>query len=318
MDQQQEAVYAFTTYKNYLVGLSYLIDLLHPDYSSIKISLKEVQGRTGADQDRIRKLLFNSWNSEALLNLPRFLDEDFIKFSNHWSPVQSYYALYLATRALIVARGMEEAGSTHETTLNICAHNFSDQKIFPEPWNHICCQSGTFKGLPEGFTEEALNSQENPYFFKTDQNKLTCSYIQFLKTTRDRMVRERCEEWKVNNPTRRGVRRNLPAGKKEEIDSSVRNISFLDCFYRLRIRSNYKDVDMFMLGSGTYDSRNYLDALCNITDKTLFILESYISKSIGAQAMASIIEQYKGATTNISFVTEGTAGITKRPPSLLN
>lgn len=317
MDQERyKAAYGFATYKNYLTGFSYLIDLLYPDYNSLAPSLKDIQGKPDADTKRIRKLLFNSWNSEALLNLPRFLNEDFIKFSNHWSPVQSYYGLYLATRALIVARGIEAAG-THDATLKICAHNFSDQKIFPEPWNYICCENGTYEYLPAGFIEQVINSQENPYFFRKDRDRLINNYKQFLKTTRDRIIDEKCEDWKSKNPTMTGPRKKLPSGKRSEIDSLTRNISFLDCFYRLRTRSNYKDVDIFILGSGIQDSKNYLDALCNITDKTLFILESYILKSIGTKPMKEIVNQYKAAT-NISFVVDETAGISKRYRSLFN
>ncbi len=308
--ERQAAIYGFTTYKNYLSGLSHLIDLLHPSYQSITTSLKEIEVRPGIDVSKIRKLLFNSWNSEALLNLPKFLDEDFIKFSNHWSPVQSYYAQYLATRALIVGRAMD-AGGTHETTLNICAHNFTDQKIFPEPWNYICGTGPSYKNLPDDLVESDINSQENPYFFRRERDKLVCNYRQFLKTTRERMVEEKADEWKSRNPTTAGVRTRLPGGKRAEIDSSTRRVSFLDCFYRLRTRSNYKDVDIFILGSNAQDSVSYLNALCNITDKTLFVLESHIARSIGLEDMKNLVQQYKLAT-NIDFVAKGTAGIAKR------
>lgn len=308
--ETQAAVYGFTTYKNYLSGLSYLMDLLHPAYQSITSSLKEVQASRDVDVDRIRKLLFNSWNSESLLNLPKFLDTDFIKFSNHWSPVQSYYALYLAARGLIVARRMD-AGRTHEKTLNICAHNFIDQKLFPAPWNYLSGGRGVFKNLPRDLIELVINSQENPFFFKKDRDRLICNYRQFLKTTRDRMVDEKAEEWKEGHPTPAGTRLRLPSGKRDEIDTSMRDVSFLDCFYRLRTRSNYKDVDIFILGSSERDSVNYLESLCNVTDKTLFIFESYIARSIGRKEMLGLIEQYKTAT-NIDFVSNGVVGVTKR------
>ena len=79
-DSTQEARHGFVTYKNYLVGFSYLLNLLHQDYYSIANNLEKIRFSKDADLERIRKLLFNSWNSETLLNLPRFLNKDFIKF----------------------------------------------------------------------------------------------------------------------------------------------------------------------------------------------------------------------------------------------
>lgn len=310
-DEIENARYGFSAYKNYLAGLSFLIDSSYQDYSSILASLKNIRLRHGSDTNKIRSLLFNSWNSEALLNLPKFLDEGFVKFSNHWSPVQSYYAIYLALRALITAREIGAKGD-HRTTLQVCVSNFIiTEKLFPKPWNIICSYESSFKNLPCGFQHCDLNIQENPYHFRDDENKLINNFRMFLKTTRERVIDEKANNWKRKNPTKRGARMKLPKGKRAELDVHTRDLSFLDCFYRLRTRSNYRDVDIFILGSDTYDSRKYLDSLCNITDKTLFVLESYIAQSVGVSQLQKWINQYKTAT-QINFVQQEVAGITRR------
>jgi hypothetical protein len=307
----ENARYGFSAYKNYLAGLSFLIDSSYQDYPSILTSLKNIRSQHGPDVNKIRSLLFNSWNSEALLNLPKFLDEEFVKFSNHWSPVQSYYAIYLALRGLIIARGIGAKGD-HSTTLQVCVSNFIiGQKLFPKPWNILCSCRGDFKNLPTDFQHCDLNIQENPYHFRNDENKLINNFRMFLKTTRERVIDEKADDWKIKNPTRRGARMKLPKGKRVELDANTRDLSFLDCFYRLRTRSNYRDVDIFILGSNTYDSRKYLDSLCNITDKTLFVLESYIIQSVGVGQLQEWIGQYKNAT-QIDFVQKDLAGITRR------
>jgi len=76
-----------TAYKNYLLSFSYLLNLLYPDYKSIFTKLKNVRPKSNTEAERVRSLLLNSWNSELLLNLPLLFQEDFLKFSNHWSPV---------------------------------------------------------------------------------------------------------------------------------------------------------------------------------------------------------------------------------------
>ncbi len=288
-DETELARYGFSTYKNYLLGLSYFMDLEYPDDRNIYSSIPSLLSIRNMDTSHIRRLLFNCWSSETLLNLPRFLDVDFIKFSNHWSPVQSYYAMYLAVRALIVSRNISARGD-HTTTLNVCVSNFiNNQRIFPGPWSYLNGLGGNDLNFPDDFTKLDLSIQQNPYFFRTDRNLLLSNYSLFLKTTRDRLFEEKIEIWKSNNPTHHGQRLRLPPGKRKEIDQSTRATSFLDCFYRLRTRSNYRDVDIFILGSGQQEARNYLDALCNITHKTLVMLESHLCSSIGKDQFILII-----------------------------
>lgn len=241
---QENAQFGFTTYKNYLLAISYLLD----DYSSIHGKLKDIQQKQNLDLSKIKSLLMNSWNSELLLNFPSLLNEDFLKFSNHWSPVQSYYAIYLACRALIVAKGFQAKGD-HATTLEIIVSNFIQmEKLFPHPWNILFDARG-YTNILNGVALTIINCLENPYHFRSDQNKLCSSLCMFLKTTFERIIEEKCSEWKEKHPIKNRPRKRLPPGIKQTIVNKQRKVSIFDCFYRLRIRSNYKDVDIFILGS---------------------------------------------------------------------
>lgn len=60
-------------------------------------------------REEIKKLLFNSWNTEIVLALPASISTEFIKYANHWSPVQAYYALYLALQAYFRSIGLQAA-----------------------------------------------------------------------------------------------------------------------------------------------------------------------------------------------------------------
>lgn len=298
----EAAHYGFITYKNYLLGLNYLLDSIYPDYPSIVTQLKSVQPRTDIDLQKVRGLLLNSWNSELLLNFPDLLQDDFLKFSNHWSPVQSYYSIYLAFRALIVAKNINARGD-HTTTLQVIVSNFiQGEKLLPLPWALLCNNKG-FQNLPQNILPNQINPLKNPYHFHTNQKRLWNLLYLFTKTTRERIIEEKCQEWKDKNPTKRGRRKKLPAGQREKIAQGLRPVSIFDCFYRLRIRSNYKDVDIFILGSTTPETKHYFDALCNITDKTLFLIENYLWKYLGKKTMDNIINEYQQADT---------LGVTKR------
>ena len=74
--------------------------------------------------------------------------------------------------------------------------------------------------------------------------------------------------------------------------TSTRPTFIFDCFYRLRIRSNYQGVDIFILGSSVPETKYYFQAICNITDKTLFVLEKYLWDCLGKNTMTDIVNKY--------------------------
>jgi hypothetical protein len=296
LNNLEDARHGFTTYKNYLLSLNYLMSLIYPDYPEILAKLKNVQRNSNVDIGRVRDLLLNSWNSEVLLNFPGLLKNDFLKFSNHWSPVQSYYSIYLALRALIIAKNFDARGD-HTTTLQVVVSNFiKGEKLLPLPWGLLLDNQG-FQNLPEDVSPRQINPLENPYYFRSDQNRLCDSLCLFLKTTRKRVIEEKCQDWKGKHPTRKGPRKRLPAGQRKKIVQKTKAISTFDCFYRLRIRSNYKDVDIFILGSSAPETKYYFDALCNITDKTLFVIETYLYRYLGKKNMEQTISEYQQADT---------------------
>jgi len=286
----------FTTYKNYLLSLNYLLQLLYPNYESILSTLKDIRPKPDSDFNRVRSLLMNSWNSELLLNLPFLFQEDFLKFSNHWSPVQSYYSIYLSLRALIVAKNMGARGD-HSTTLQVVSSNFiQGEKIIPYPWN-ILLDCSNYCCIREASTVSFINPLENPFYFRKNLNKLQDSVCLFIKTTRERIIKEKCQEWKESHPLKNRPRKRLKQGVKKTISKSTRPISIFDCLYRLRIRSNYQDVDIFILGSSVPETKHYFSAICNITDKTLFVLEKFLFDCLGKTNMNKIIDEYLKSDT---------------------
>lgn len=292
LDNSKDARYGFATYKNYLLSFSYLLNLLYPNYGILPTNLKKIQPKFNINIDRVRSLLLNSWNSELLLNLPSLLKEDFLKFSNHWSPVQSYYSMYLSLRALILSKNINARGD-HATTLRIVSSNFiQGEKIFPFPWN-ILLGSSSFQGMQGSSSSiKSINTLENPFYFRNNLNKLQDSICLFIRTTRERIIKEKCQAWKECNPLKNKPRKRLSPGIKNSISKSTPPTSVFDCFYRLRIRSNYKDVDIFILGSSSPENRHYFNALCNITDKTLFVIETYLCRYLGRKKIFVIINDY--------------------------
>jgi hypothetical protein len=296
LNKSEDAHRRFTAYKNYLLSFNYLLNKLYPDYKSLTANLKRIQTKSSIDYKRIHSLLLNSWNSELLLNLPSLFQEDFLKFSNHWSPVQSYYSIYLSLRALIVAKNISAKGD-HATTLRVISSNFiQGEKIIPFPWSILLDCSG-FQGIKGKSVISPISPLENPFYFRNNLDKLQDSFCLFIKTTRERIIKEKCQEWKDHNPIKNKPRKRLAPGVKNSISKATRPTSIFNCLYRLRIRSNYQDVDIFILGSSAPETKRYFQALCNITDKTLIVLEKLLCDCLGIKEVNNIVDEYLKSDT---------------------
>ena len=87
------------------------------------------------------------------------------------------------------------------------------------------------------------------------------------------------------------------AAERARLVSSFRPTSFFDALYRIRARSNYRDVDSFAFGTTTVAAAQELHiALAEVIYQTLFMLELVIARSIGKRDFSSIVRQFLGST----------------------
>ena len=304
IEESLDSKKGFVTFKNYLLGLSYLIDNLHPTYQALESSIEELAINPSVDANSLRKMLFNSWNTELLLLAPTLFTKELIKYSNHWAAVQCYYSIYLSIRALFQAKGLQ-VEERHEKALEAIQGQILMNSIVPAPWNLLLTHDG-YKNLPATKLEKCSNL-ENPYFFQTNTAKLWNCPMRFIKTTRELEIEKRSIRWKKKNQ-----RKKLPKGKDAEIDRDIRPFSIFDCLYRLRIRSNYEEADMY-ISSAEFEAENYIEAICNITDKTLFVVERQILSLIGKEKMLSFVNAFTSRQKDTSSIFENAeTGIFRR------
>jgi hypothetical protein len=92
---QEEAT--FRTYLNYLVAWARYIEEEYPEKSDLVKAVFNLRGvqrikrNKGFDSEKLFKLLRNAWFTEIQLLLNGG-DAEFMRYSNHWAPVQAYYA----------------------------------------------------------------------------------------------------------------------------------------------------------------------------------------------------------------------------------
>lgn len=270
----------FRTYVNYIRVLGSFLEkeALSKIESLIKSDeYNKIQAKKNSKD--ISKLLRNVWFTEVKILLDSE-DEDFIAVSNHWMCVKVYYCLYLTMRVFFLAKN-RDIKEAHSSILKEISLEMKQGKLFPEPWSILCKnierKNSDFDNLP---ADVEINHSES--CLKKDQDFYN-SFTRFLKTTRTRLIEKKYKE--------------LGKGKKKakkQINSELYPTSIFDCLYRLRIRSNYEDADLFLLSeSSDEDVFAFNKGMRNICYYTMFLLESLIAKHISRNEYAKIILEFE-------------------------
>jgi hypothetical protein len=290
---QEEKV--FTTYRNYAAAFLVLIEHGYPTVGEQKETLERVLDRStaqpGLDVGKICQLLTGAWSTELLMTqFQQEGSEVAIKYANVWSPVQSYYAIYLAGTAWLESLGISPRD--HRATLNALTNRLAEVTCYP--WNVTCA------GIPRasdisfvGLAHPNFGSVSNlaiPRDFETAEMLLAKA----LKTTRDGLIDERGERWKKEHPLRGGRKRtNLPSGKRDELASRLKPTSILHFLQRARLRTNYKEADAFVTGSiDMPNARHFYEAQVSLTTRTLLLFEALIGSRFGAAFVQSAATRF--------------------------
>ena len=308
--EQPEEFFSFETYKNYLQSLKLYVTRRYgipPACFAAMKATSTCQGilsgkhpglPPGIKTDDIKKLLFNAWNTELVLVLPATISPDFVKYANHWSPVQAYYAVYLALQAYFRS-SLEQTPKDHAATMNCVAEQIRSHNLFPPFWNVICegaptPQGAKYTDLPAGITIKQINPLTTPA-----ANDFWDWYGMLLRTTRKRQFEKKLKEAGNQFRTKKGTRRKrFTPQHKAQVLATLRPTTLFDFLYRVRIRSNYEDADTFILGTmTTADAQEFNEALCLLTATTLFLLELHIAARLGSQEIRCTIDEFMQADT---------------------
>lgn len=283
----------FRTYLNYLLSISTFIGNSKDNPKTIIQNV--IQSRTfsniqGKDCDikKIGLLFRNAWFTEIQINIFSQFNE-FISYSNHWTPVQTYYSLYLALRAYFTSTG-QDVSREHASNLKAIGEEIKRRpSLFPQPWSIICV------GNPENSIPELLNLPKGVTISKV--SSLTSSfripfwnsYALFLKTTRKRQIETLCNDWKI----RLRKKRICPFEKKKFIEN-LSPTTLFHILYRLRIRSNYADADSFLLSDQNIDDAiSFHSALLNIGWYSLLVLELLVARHIGKRKFDCLVGDFR-------------------------
>jgi hypothetical protein len=330
-DREDELVRRFRVTLNYLQDLSYylrhsygppkkLYGGLAAELATHRPYLKLQRRQLGAESmGQIQRHLEIAWVTELVLRMPAVVGEGrAFRVTNAWAPVHSYYAVNMALQAWFDANGMRGLTDDHTATLRAISAQIQDRDLFPLPWS-LLCEGNPFKrggcsytneptpswcskkievlsipvGLPGGFSEADFFARMGTW----------------LRTTREARLRAREEEWKQKNN-----RSKMDSKLRKRNAANLHPTSIFDCLWRMRIRSNYRSVETYLVKFvSDEDAKLYHRALATTTRATLCLLESYVARMIGANAYKTMADDF------VDQDRHGLAGQTvgRRLPSVL-
>lgn len=229
----------------------------------------------------IKRFLFIGWNTEYLCNLNNDRETEILKINNHWKPIQSYYAVYSIGEAL--AHCIDGYNPESHTACIRKLNVYLVEHVKIEPW------SFAYKGTRrKGFEQVNFPAGIKPV------SALKRSAVQplemlatCLKAEHDNLIEGYDPKPLTKAQKKAGMKRKL----KKDHDPGYTTV--LDFLYRLRIKSNYKDAEIFIAQAPDHLIKGFSDNLSFMVNATALLFESIIALRIGFENLEKIMNEYR-------------------------
>jgi hypothetical protein len=253
------------------------------------------------DFDQVRRSLGNAWGTELLLALSgRYLaDDEAVRIANNWAVVQTYYVVYHASQALAVAKGSPRP-SSHPKTQGQFGSFWIDRTLDLSPWS-LGVNSSGYLNCPAGAT---IDDSLHAWTACGPTTSLSIAAKAYRTTLNDKLTERRNDERGKKRAAIRKAwdddeRERLARGRKSRapktfplprltpaerlaVDKRVPSVGLIHYLYRLRIKTNYVDSEMFTEGpQHEADSQIVHRDVQYITSSTLLLHETRIKHLVG-------------------------------------
>ncbi len=299
----QDAPYALQTYYCYVRAWAEKIKTLYGQPAECFDNMREamnrlksiqkIQGGRTLDKNIVAAYTRGRLTLKAMETFPIGKKGELAPVANLWLPVQAYYAIHGLGLAAMLSLG-QDMPKDHRTFRAA----FSDitEKFFPDPFKAKCCggpndQQFVFLNLNATIKKVKLQSNlSNPKYADTE-----CLLGKCLSTTRKRLLETLFNKERYNKVRRGKTRRNISKKAKQNIADNLHGTSVVDFLYRMRIRSNYEEPDIYLYASDqqTDEAVKHYSDLLSLTQSIAHPLSFIIQKKIGKQTMDSIEAKFK-------------------------
>jgi|SRR5690625_170328 len=292
-----DALRAFHTYLNYLSAVE---QWAMTEFGSWRrygdacvLATRRLQGIRDPDMYWVGRFLKLAWNTEFLLHASDTRDPEIQRLNNHWAPVQAYYAIYCGCEAVAYLLDGERANS-HSKALRKVTEYFGRSGI--TPWNIVVAG-------PIGRTRNEASILNLPHGVVIPHN------LQRRGVDPLGMI-AKCVPAEHRNRVDENWSKKTSGCRKYQFDPG--DTSLLHFLYRLRVKANYRDVDIFLAHSDDEEVIRFGRALRFVTNAALMYLEliairkarkrpvldlgaQYLRSNHRAAALEQRLEYYRGA-----------------------
>jgi hypothetical protein len=285
---------------------SHLPDLADRSLGAYQGNIKRTQNPF--DAETVKSCLHRAWGTEAILCATSALapDADVLRLTLAWDAVQMYYACYGAAQSVLVAEGKKRS-EQHNATQKQVVDLWAGRSFSLEPWSLAATEPGSRLACASGF----LNGPDRPLDLSLHAWSALAPGQEWdlagkaLRSTRDEKVKAallrsrenkkiaRVREWKAEEAARlesgRKARKmpvaplpRLTPAENSDARKGVRPVTMIDYFYRLRIKANYIDDEVFIQGpEGDSDALSFASSMQDLVTATLLVHELRLGKLLG-------------------------------------
>lgn len=242
----------------------------------------------------VRRLLRISWQTELAARVSDVYDDDMLRrVAAQTLPVQAYYAVFNASRAMTLSAGM--TCGTHQAV----HRDFQTQRARRayRSWGVTLTGDPAAAGgcvLTPAITAPAA-------FNPMEQSHPPADYVwAALRMTRRWKVDSARENWLRANKKADGTpRKNLPGPARIKLIGDLRPTTLMDFLYELRVRTNYEGVEEY--GSDAEDSyvERFHRGLLHIAGMGMLLYETLLVQYVGLPAYQAEVSDWAASVTQV-------------------
>lgn len=267
----------FDTYRFYL---ECICEHLTSKYTNLAGFVRQVHSTTSAvnrlpalDPNEVEQYLRIAWNTEYLLSIDHG-DPEIIRINNQWAPIQAYYSVYSGLEALSYAINGDHAGS-HQKALRKASDFLLNLGI--TPWNKAY-EGSRGKSRSDHSPTNFPAGISIPHNLRRSGVKPIEMIAKCLKAEHSHRIDDK---WKSKNES---------GCWKYAYDPNPTTL--LHFLYRLRIKSNYQEIDTFVTDAPKENVLQFAQCLHSFASWTLALIEMILLRRFGESPIITQANAY--------------------------
>jgi hypothetical protein len=282
---------AFDVYEKYLRSFT---SLLETQYSSLENLIKDIIGKItkikhnpNLDLKYIKRFLFLGWNTEYLASMnDNSPDIEVLRVNNQWKPIQVYYSIYTLSEASIYSATLIKSDS-HSKCLKNLSNFLESSSLYP--WN-LCFTGHEGKVGKLARTIRPINFPQE-IRIPNSMERQNIQPVESIACCLQAEHRNRVEEYR-----KRGK------GQPYQYEYNPGITTIFHFLYRLRIKSNYKDVEIFLAPAPGFMVQNFSNHLTLVNTYSNALFEVILTRTIGRLSLVKLIDDFLKINNKADFI----------------